>query len=205
MESPLLARHLKRGKAPRSKWREIANKQQPNVPIELRAAISPCGLVWPHVHDMHIGTKPDVISQVPAVVIGVLEDRDVVGVPKPVAAVADVKVGDCKTKTAEPEQVRASATEAPDMSAAETTGEVSVLPRVIQMIVRIVSARVMPNPLAVIVDVRRVWMPRLVIEMLATLSHRMRSARRSRTVRRNVRRSTANAVSAAMPTMLRER
>jgi len=62
---------------------------------------------------------------------------------------AHVEGGNAETKTAKPEQVRTSAAEMPDMAPAETTGEVSLLPALIEMIVNVAAAGIVANPLAV--------------------------------------------------------
>jgi hypothetical protein len=162
-------------------------------------------LVRSHIHDVHIGTKPDVIRQIPAVMVRVFENRNIVAIPEPVAAIADIEGGYAETKTAKPEQVRASTAEMPHMSAAETAGEVSVLPGMVEMIVRIILAGIVAHPLAVVVNVRSVRMPRLVIEVRRRSGRRMRRARRSRSVRGNVRHATTNAVGSGMLCKRRER
>jgi hypothetical protein len=39
---------------------------------------------------VYVGSQPDVVSQIPAVMIGVFVDDDVVAVPEPVIAEADI-------------------------------------------------------------------------------------------------------------------
>jgi hypothetical protein len=53
----------------------------------------------------------------------------------------------------------------PDVLRAEPARKVSVLPRMIEMVVRIIPAGVMPNPLTARVDVGGVWVPRLVTKI----------------------------------------
>src|ERR1700688_1042220 len=48
------------------------------------------------------------------------------------------------------------------MAPAESAREVSVLPRMIEVIVRIVTARIVPDPLAVRMNVWSVWMPAFI-------------------------------------------
>jgi hypothetical protein len=153
--------------------------------------------VWSHVLDVDVRSKPDVISQVPAVVVGVLVNRDIVAIPEPVVAEADVEIGNGEAKTTEPEQARASAAQMPHMAAAEAAGEASMFPGMIEMIVSIIPARFVANPFAVGMNVGSVGMPRFVVVVLTTLGHRMGSARRSGTVRGGVPAATAR-----MTTML---
>jgi hypothetical protein len=53
----------------------------------------------------------------------------------------------------------------PDVVRAEPARKVSVLPRMVEMVVRIIPASVMPNPLTARVDVGGVWVPRLVTKI----------------------------------------
>src|SRR5579863_2030537 len=89
------------------------------------------GLVWPQVLDVHISTEPHVVRQIPAVMVWIFVNHDIVAIPEPVPAVADVEGGNAETKTAEPESARAAAAQPPHMAAPEAAGEMSVLPRMI--------------------------------------------------------------------------
>jgi hypothetical protein len=64
--------------------------------------------------------------------------------------------GDAEVEATEPETVWASAADMPDVATAEAAGEASVLPGMVDVVVRIVAAGVMADPLAVGVDVRGV-------------------------------------------------
>ena len=168
-------------------------------------AYSPtCGLVWSQVHDVHIGAEPDVVGQVPAVVVRIFVDHDIVAIPKPVAAIANVEGGNTETKTAKPEKVRASAPEMPHMAATEAARKVPMLPGVIEMIVNVAAAGVVSDPFAVVMDVGSVGMPRFVVEVRRGL-RRMRRASRSGTVRRDVGNPTTNTVNRSVLSKGRER
>ena len=188
--------------SPRSKWRD-SGRNNTRHPAALSAG-STCGLVWPHVLDMDIGAEPDVVGQVPAVVVGIFVNHDIVAIPEPIAAIAEVEGGYAETKTAEPEAVRASAAKMPHMAAAEAAGEVSVLKGMIEMIVNVAAAGVVANPLAVVMDVGSVGMPRFVVEMRGRL-RRMRRARRSGTVLGNVGSPATNTVNRSVLSKRRER
>jgi hypothetical protein len=77
---------------------------------------------------MDVSANAHVVGEVPAVVIGIFVNYDVVAVPAPVIAVSVVGGGDAEIEAAEPEAIPISAREMPDMLAAEAAGEVSVLP-----------------------------------------------------------------------------
>lgn len=154
--------------------------------------------------DVYISPEPDVVGQVPAIVVGIFVNHDIVAIPEPVVAVAEVEGGYAETKTAEPEQVRAAAAEMPHMAAAEAAGEVPMLPGMIEMIVNVAPAGVVADPFAVVMNVGSIGMPRLVVEMRGGL-HRMRRARRSGTMRRDVCNSTTNTMNSSVLSKGRER
>src|SRR5208283_5263331 len=95
---------------------------------------------------MRISTEPHVIGQIPADVVGVLVDDDVVGVPQPAVAVHHVRGCDAPVPTIEPEAPRAAASQVPHMAAAKAAGEPAMLPRLIHVVADIVMAGVMANP-----------------------------------------------------------
>lgn len=117
---------------------------------------------------MDVGAEADVIGQVPAVVIGILVDDDLVGVPEPIVAVIEVRGRDGEIKAAEPEALAIAAGDAPDVAAAEAAVEVAVLPRMIEMETGVIAAGIVADPLAVGVDVRSFRMP-LPVGVVATL------------------------------------
>ena len=97
-----------------------------------------------------IGSEPGVVSQIPARVIWIVIYHDVVAVPQPIVGVVVVVRRDAPVKAAEPEAVAASAFDAVDVVATNFTAEVSVCPYVILMVARVVTARVMADPLIVL-------------------------------------------------------
>ena len=97
--------------------------------------------------------------------IGIFVDDDVVAIPEPVATVAEVECANAEVETAEPEAVGAASGEMPDVAAAEASGEVAVFPGMIKMHAGIVAAGVVAYPFAVGVDVRRVGVSGLVVEV----------------------------------------
>jgi hypothetical protein len=91
-------------------------------------------------------------------VIRILVDHDLIGAPVPVIAEAELRGSDGEVETAEPEALAIAALNAPYMAFAEAAGEVPMLPRMIQMIVGIVAAGIVADPLIVGVNVRSVGM-----------------------------------------------
>jgi len=136
-------------------------------------------------------------------VIGVLINHNLVRVPEPIIAKAVVVWGNAKVETAKPKTLPASPGKAEDMVGAEPAREVPMLPRMIEMVVRIIAAGVMPDPLAVGMDVRGVWMSGLVAIIAVLCRGLLLSSSRSRTMSRNV--SGVNSMAATTAFVLRKR
>ena len=58
---------------------------------------------------MDVSPKPRIVGQIPAIVIGIFVDDDRIGIPKPIAAVADVDRRHAEVEAIEPESRRTSA------------------------------------------------------------------------------------------------
>lgn len=112
---------------------------------------------------MHVRAQPDVVSQIPPVVIGIGVDDDVVGIPQPAVAEVDIVWRDAEVVAIEPEPSRTAALEMPDVAATDFTRETAMLPRMIEMIVRIVAARVVADPvIGFHIDVGSIRVPRFL-------------------------------------------
>lgn len=140
---------------------------------------------------MDVGAEANVVGKVPAVVIGVFVDDDIVAIPEPVIAEADVVGSDAKVEAAEPETIGAAPAKVPDVPAPETAGEVPMFPGMVEMIVNVVTAGIVANPFAVGVNVRRVGMASPVVKVRSRRGG-MRRARRFGTVGGNVRGPATN-------------
>jgi hypothetical protein len=99
-----------------------------------------------------VRAEPYVICKIPTVVVRVLIDHDLIGIPEPVIAVSEIVLGDAKIKAAEPETARASSDNPPDVAATEASGKPSVLPGMIQMIVDIVTPSIVADP-SIVLDI----------------------------------------------------
>jgi hypothetical protein len=112
-----------------------------------------------------MGAEPDVVGQIPAVVIGILVDRDVVTVPVPVIAVVIVVGRDLEIRALEPEALAVPSLEAVNVVGAEAEGEASVLPGTINAVVRIVATGIVADPLSIVrMDVGSVGMLGVIAE-----------------------------------------
>src|ERR1700733_6520006 len=115
------------------------------------------------IFHVHVGAEANVVGEIPAGMVWILIDHDLVGIPQPVAAEGNVVRRNAKIKAVEPESAGASAAKMPHVPLAETSGEVAMLPGMIDMIVRIVSPRIVTDPAITLhVDVRCVRMTRLL-------------------------------------------
>ena len=123
--------------------------------------------------------------------VGIFIDDDVVAVPEPVAAEADVIGSDAEIEATEPEAVGTAPREMPDVAASEAAGKASVFPGMIEVVMGIVAAGVMADPFAIGMNVRRVRMSGLVVEVTGCWG-RMPSWRWSGAVRRDVPDATAD-------------
>ncbi len=151
-------------------------------------------LAVPEIVDVNIASQPNVVSKVPAHVIGVFIDHNLIGIPKPVVTKPHIVRGNAKVVTAEPEASRTAARQPPNMPSPESASKVPMLPGMIEMVVHVVPAGVMTDPLAVRMHVRSVWVPSLVSEVSMLLASMWRASNGCRTVGRNM--ATADTASA---------
>lgn len=96
--------------------------------------------------DVDIGAEADVVGEVPAYMVRIVVDDDVVGVPEPAVTEGDVEGGDMPVPAVEPEAVRSAACQMPSVCRAETTGEAAVSEGMIDVIVGVAAAGVMADP-----------------------------------------------------------
>ena len=145
---------------------------------------------------MDVGAEPDVVGEVPAIVVGVVVDHDVVTVPEPVVAIAQVEGANAKVEASKPKTVGAASAEAPDVTAADAAGESAMLPGMIEVEANIVASIVMPDPLAVVVNVGGFRMA-FLIPKIGRRPGYIVVCNRGRAMFRNV--SATNSVAAAAP------
>jgi hypothetical protein len=98
------------------------------------------------VHEVHVGAEPHIVAEIPTVVIGVIIDYDVVAVPQPIIAKGIVERGDGEEETTYRKSIVVTAVKPPDMARSPGTREMTVLPRMIKVIVRIIATSVMTYP-----------------------------------------------------------
>lgn len=111
---------------------------------------------------VNVGSEASVVGEVPARVVGVVVDDDVIGGPVPGIAVVKVVGRYAKVESAEPEAAGSAAAETPDVSTSDLAGKVSVLPRMVEVIVGVVAPSVMADPTIIAMDVRGFGMAGLI-------------------------------------------
>jgi hypothetical protein len=111
------------------------------------------GRLTAEVADVNVGAQPGIVGEVPALVVGVLVNHDIVAVPKPIIGVGKVKRGDAEVVAAKPETAGIASLNAPAVSAAEAAVETAMLPGVIDVEADVIASAFVPHPLAVTVDV----------------------------------------------------
>ena len=168
---------------------EVRELPSPNNPRRRRSV--------PQIFDVSVGAEPRVISEVPARMVRILVDHDLIASPVPVRHDVVVVRRNVPIVIAKPESFPVSAREVEYVLRSEAAAEASVYPRLSEVVMRIVGATIMAYPSIVFgIDVRNVRMALLVhfhmvLRRRPGLSARRRgSPRGSRTARRNV--SAAN-------------
>jgi hypothetical protein len=113
------------------------------------------------VLDVDVSAEAGVVGEVPAGVVRIFVDNDLVGVPEPAVDVAKVVRGYAKVEASKPEAGWATTAQTPDVGGAEAAVEVAVLPGMVEMVVGVVAAGIVAYPV-VFVDVRGVGMAGMV-------------------------------------------
>ena len=133
-----------------------------------------------------VRTEPRVVRQVPAFVVGVLINDDLIVVPVPVVHETVVIRRHAKKEAVEPEAVSRAAFESELVTRAEAAGEATVFKGSIEVVVRIVAPGIVSDPGVVVMNVRSIRMTGHVGEMTSRSDSVSIPADRRRTVRRNV-------------------
>ena len=135
---------------------------------------------------MDVGAEANVVGQVPAHVVRIVIDDDVVTVPKPAIGQSDVKRRDAPEESAKAKPIRPAAAETPDMPGPDSAFESPMLKGVIEVEMSIVLTCVVPDPLAVGMNVGGFGMAGLIRRAFRFLRSRCGSASRRRTLGRHI-------------------
>ena len=102
---------------------------------------------------MHVDTKPGVVGEIPAEVVGVIVDDDVIVIPIPAVYVSQVERGDAEEICAESEAVWTTTSQSPDVTRANSF-KVSMFPGAVKVKPGIAASGSVSNPFAIFVDMR---------------------------------------------------
>lgn len=95
---------------------------------------------------MNVGAESDVVGQVPADMIWICIDHDVVAIPLPVVTVVVVSRGNAKEESVKAEALAIAPSETVDVSGTKGARKMSVLPGAIEVVTRVVSAGIVADP-----------------------------------------------------------
>ena len=82
---------------------------------------------------MNVRTETYVVGEIPAHIVGIFVDHDLVAIPEPVADIADVNRSYAEIKPAKPEAAGTASNQPPYVTAAETAREMPVFPGMVEM------------------------------------------------------------------------
>jgi len=126
------------------------------------------------VFNVSVSTQTGVVGEIPANVVGILVDHDLIARPVPVCDDVVIERGDVPVKTAKPEAFAVSSRQHEDMLRSKTAAEMPVCPRLREVVMRIVRATLMSHPLVVPgVYMRNVRMA-LLVHFHVVLGRRLR-------------------------------
>src|SRR4029453_3704938 len=97
------------------------------------ALLRTLGLLRAERLHVNVRAQPRVIGDVPAIVIGILVDHDLVRVPQPIAAERVVERRHAEEEAAEPKACRTTARQSKQVAIPEAATEAAVLVRTIEM------------------------------------------------------------------------
>lgn len=184
-EMVLAAEKVHRRSASGKKSGARFNPFRPWAPDPNVCAVTGRNTLRAEIHYVNVRPQPHIVGQIPSNVIRIVVDDDIIRVPVPLAAIAYVVGSDAEEEPTEPETARTTSCEVPNVTRAKPSREMPVLPGMIEVVVRIIPTRVVPNPL-IAIDVRGVRVPRRFAEVPVFLdgvriaSNRSRPSRRSR-------------------------
>ena len=128
---------------------------------------------------MHVSAEAHVVGKIPARMVRIVVNDDIVGIPEPAAAVGYVVGSDAPVPSVEPEAAWAATGKMPDVMRTETACPMTMLPRVVEMIVGVVRSGIVADP-DLSVDMRDTGVAFLVTEVVLRFVGVRRSVKRAR-------------------------
>ena len=96
--------------------------------------------------DVNVGAESDVVGQIPADMVWIGIENDVVTIPEPVVAVSVVRRRNAEEEAVKTEALTASTSETVDMGGTKGAWEVSVLPRMGQVVTCVAPTGIVADP-----------------------------------------------------------
>ena len=121
-------------------------------------------LLRPQIQNVNVRPQARVIHQVPPIMIRIRIEHKVVAIPHPVAHVVVIVRRHLEEVPADVEPVAPAAAQPPDVRSPNWPLKPTMLPRMIEMVVRIIASRVVSYPTVILrMNVRRFRMPLLIL------------------------------------------
>ncbi len=179
----------------RSRCMEHAPHQRDRIQITHRAHARHrnCGilqaLLVPQISDVAVRAGARVVGEIQTIVIRIFVNHDLIAVPQPVPAEAEIRRPDRPVEVIEPEAIWTAASQSEHVTLSDSACKAAMFERMVDVKTRIVLARIVADPFIIGVDVRSFRMVRLVGEGLGLfdrLGVGFGDFRRSRAVRGNM-------------------
>src|ERR1700689_2249618 len=129
-------------------------------------------LLRSEVLHVNVSSQPRVVGEIPAVMVGIFVDHDLVAIPEPVGGQCQVKRGNAESPSVKPETARTAPADVPHVAASEAAGETAVLKGMIKVETGIIASSVMPYPGAVVVDVWGFWVAGVIMKTGSRVGNR---------------------------------
>ena len=136
-------------------------------------------LLRSEVLHVNVSSQPRVVGEIPAVMVGIFVDHDLVAIPEPVGGQCQVKRGNAESPSVKPETARTASADVPHVAASEAAGETAVLKGMIKVETGIIASSVMPYPGAVVVDVWGFWVAGVIMKTGSRVGNRSVTSRRT--------------------------
>src|ERR1039458_6755379 len=98
------------------------------------------------IQDVHISAAAHIVSEIPAHMVRIVVNHDLIRVPVPIAAIISVGERNRPVPAVEPELSWTSAGNPPYVRGTKAASKVPVSPGMVQMVARIAAACIMPDP-----------------------------------------------------------
>ena len=103
---------------------------------------------------VHVDAESWIVGKIPAIVIRIIVDHDVIVVPIPIIDITEIEGSYAEVISSEPEAAGPSAAQAPHIARSESALEAAMLPGMVKVESDIATAIGVADPLVILVDVR---------------------------------------------------